>query len=207
MEDADGVLSIWVPTKVNWSWNDESSTEAIITVEDDLGVAVNQWTTPDMALVVENDIQLDGLRVWEETGRQLYPMDWVRGGFNISFSGSMHFQDSQLMPPAGSFSLRVVGQNVTYDGDPMGEPTVLYEEVNPAFGAYNMTFTSPVESQPGGMVFYVQAVNLENGSTYTNPNYNTIRLILDGNSPLVLSASPLDGDCLLYTSPSPRDDL
>ena len=29
MEDADGVLSIWVPTKVNWSWNDESSTEAI----------------------------------------------------------------------------------------------------------------------------------------------------------------------------------
>ena len=88
-----------------------------------------------MALVVENDIQLDGLRVWEETGRQLYPMDWVRGGFNISFSGSMHFQDSQLMPPAGSFSLRVVGQNVTYDGDPMGEPTVLYEEINPAFGA------------------------------------------------------------------------
>ena len=194
MEDADGVLSIWVPTKVNWSWNDESSTEAIITVEDDLGVAVNQWTTPDMALVVENDIQLDGLRVWEETGRQLYPMDWVRGGFNISFSGSMHFQDSQLMPPAGSFSLRVVGQNVTYDGDPMGEPTVLYEEVNPAFGAYNMTFTSPVESQPGGMVFYVQAVDLENGSTYTNPNYNTIRLILDGNSPLVLSATPLDGE-------------
>ena len=46
-----------------------------------------------------------------------------------------------------------------------------------------MTFTSPVESQPGGMVFYVQAVNLENGSTYTNPNYNTIRLILDGTTP------------------------
>ena len=87
------------------------------------------------------------------------------------------------MPPAGSFSLRIIGQNVTYDGDPMGEPVVLYEEVNPAFGAYNMTFTSPIESQPGGMIFYVQAVNLENGSTFTNPNYNTIRLILDGNSP------------------------
>ena len=43
-----------------------------------------------------------------------------------------------------------------------------------------MTFTSPVE--PAGR-WSVQAVNLENGSTYTNPNYNTIRLILDGNSP------------------------
>ena len=47
-------------------------------------MAVSQWTTSDMELVVENDIQLDGLRVWEETGRQLYPMDWVRGGFNLS---------------------------------------------------------------------------------------------------------------------------
>ena len=194
MEDADGVLSIWMPTKVNWSWDDETGAEAVITVEDDLGVAVSQWTTSEMELVVENDIQLDGLRVWDETGRQLFPMDWVRGGFNLSFSGSMHFQDSQLMPPAGSFSLRVIGQNVTYDGDPMGEPEILYEEVNPAFGAYNMTFTSPIESQPGGMIFYVQAVNLENGSTYTNPNYNSIRLILDGNSPLVLSATPFDGE-------------
>ena len=112
----------------------------------------------------------------------------------MSFSGSIHFQDSQLMPPAGSFSLRVLGQNVTYDGDPMGEPVVLYEEANPAFGAYNMTFVSPVESEPGGMIFYVQAVDLENGSTYTNPNYNTIRLILDGNSPLVLSATPMDNE-------------
>ncbi len=191
--DANDVVSIWMPTKVNWSWNDEASTEAIISVEDDLGPSVTQWMTSDMELVVENDIQLDGLRVWEETGRQLYPMDWVRGGFNLSFSGSIHFQDSQLMPPAGSFSLRVIGQNVTFDGDPMGEPMVLYEEVNPAFGAYNMTFTSPIESAPGGMIFYVQAVDLENGSTFTNPNYNSIRLILDGNSPLVLSATPLDG--------------
>jgi len=44
------------------------------------------------------------------------------------------------------------------------------------------------------MIFYVQAVDLENGSTYTNPGYNTIRLILDGNSPLVLSATPMDGE-------------
>ena len=192
MTDSNGIVSIWMPTKVNWSWNDEASTEAIITVEDDLGVSVSQWMTSDMELVVENDIQLDGLRVWEETGRELYPMDWVRGGFNLSFSGTMHFQGSQLMPPAGSFSLRVIGQNVTYDGDPMGEPMVLYEEVNQAFGAYNMTFTSPIESSQGGMIFYVQAVDMENGSTFTNPGYNTIRLILDGNSPLVLSATPMD---------------
>ncbi|MGB0612501.1 MAG: hypothetical protein ACPGMW_07735, partial [Poseidonia sp.] len=192
--DANGVRSIWMPTAVNWSWNDEVSTEAIISVEDDLGVAVSQWDSSTMDLSVENDIQLDGLQVWEETGRQLYPMDWVRGGFNLSFSGKIHFQDSQLMPPAGSFSLRVIGQNVTYDGDPMGEPIVLYQEVNPAFGEYNMTFTSPIESSQGGMIFYVQAVDLKNGSTYTNPNYNSMRLILDGNSPLVLSATPSDGE-------------
>ncbi|MEC7600427.1 MAG: hypothetical protein VYB23_03180, partial [Candidatus Thermoplasmatota archaeon] len=52
----------------------------------------------------------------------------------------------------------------------------------------------PIESAPGGMIFYVQAVDLENGSTFTNPNYNSIRLILDGNSPLVLSATPMDGE-------------
>ena len=52
-EDADGVVSIWMPTKVNWSWNDEGDAEAIISVEDDLGVAVNQWTTAEMELVVE----------------------------------------------------------------------------------------------------------------------------------------------------------
>ena len=72
--DANGVVSIWMPTQVNWSWDDESSTEAVITVEDDLGVAVDQWTTLDMELVVENDIQLDGLRVWDDGNRrQLFP--------------------------------------------------------------------------------------------------------------------------------------
>ena len=194
MTDSNGIVSIWMPTKVNWSWNDQLDTEAIISVQDDLGMAVNAWSTSDMDLVIENDIQLDGLRVWEETGRQLYPMDWVRGGFNLSFSGRMVFQDSQLMPPSGTFDLQILGQNVTFDGDAIGEPELLYQEANPAFGDYNITFMSPIESTPGGMVFYVQAVNLENGSTYTNPNYNTIRLILDGNSPLVIAATPSDGE-------------
>ena len=40
------------------------------------------------------------------------------------------------------------------------------------------------------MVLYVEAINLANGSTYVNPGYNTIKLIFDGNAPLVLFASP-----------------
>ena len=70
-------------------------------------------------MVVENDIQLDGLQVFEETGRELTSLDWVRGGYNISFNGRIHFQNSQLTPLAGQFSLRVLGQNVTQDGDPI----------------------------------------------------------------------------------------
>ena len=61
--DANDVVSIWMPTKVNWSWDDERNAEAIISVEDDLGVSVDRWQTSGMDLVVENDIQLDGLRM------------------------------------------------------------------------------------------------------------------------------------------------
>ena len=128
----------------------------------------------------------------DEDGRQLFVGDWMRGGNNLSFTGQIHFQDSSLSPLAGQFDIRVLGQNVTYDGDPIGEPTILAQEANPGFGAYNITFQSPIESAPGGMVFYVEAVNLPNGSTFSNPGYNTIRLILDGNSPLVISATPMD---------------
>ena len=192
--DASDVVSIRMPLSIDWSWDDESGTEALISVEDDLGLAVSAWQTSSLDLVVENDIQLDGVRVYEETGRELYNLDWVRGGFNLTFTGGIHFQDSQLSPLAGQFNLTIIGQNVTYDGDPIGEPTVLATEQNPAFGEYNITFTSPLESAPGGMVFYVIAADLPNGSTYANPGYNTVRLILDGNSPLVLSSTPGDGE-------------
>tara|TARA_B100001093_G_scaffold78817_3_gene70077 strand:- start:18306 stop:23729 length:5424 start_codon:yes stop_codon:yes gene_type:complete len=191
--DSFGMVAIRIPMTVNWSWDDESGTQALVSVEDDLGLAVTAWETESLDLVIENDIQLDGLRVFEETGRELYSLDWVRGGFNLSFTGGIHFQNSQLSPLAGQFSLRVLGQNVTYDGDPIGEPMVLAQEQNPAFGEYNITFKSPIQSEPGGMVFYVEAVDTPNGSTYTNAGYNTIRLILDGNSPLVLSSTPSDG--------------
>ena len=87
--------------------------------------------------------------------------------------------------------MRILGQNVTYDGDPIREPVILAQEANPGFGAYNITFIS-IESEPGGMVFYVEAVNLPNGSTFSNPGYNSIKFILDGNSPLVIDATPMD---------------
>lgn len=191
--DSNGEVTIRIPVAVNWTWDDESSMQALITVEDDLGQAVSAWETEDLDIIVENDIQLDGLRVFEETGRELYSQDWVRGGFNLSFTGKIFFQNSQLTPLGGQFALRILGQNVTYDGDPIGEPVLLAQEQNPAFGEYNITFQSPLESAPGGMVFYVEAIQLPNGSSYANPGYNTIRLVLDGNSPLVLSSTPGDG--------------
>ena len=193
MIDADGILTVRMPMKVNWTWDDEGSAQAYITVEDDLGVSVNSWETESLDLNVENDIQLDGLRVWEETGRELYLLDWVRGGFNLSFSGQIHFQGSQLSPESGNFNLRLLGQNVTHDGVPIGEAVLLAEEANPGFGEYNITIQSPLESLPGGMVFYMQAVDMANGSTFVNPDYNSMRLVLDGNSPLLLSVTPMDG--------------
>lgn len=190
---SESITRIRIPTLVNWTWDDERAMEAEITVEDSLGEQVTGWETQGLDVKVENDIQLDGLRVYDETGRQLFPLDWVRGGLNLSFSGQINFQDSQLTPLGGEFDLRVIGQNVTYDGDPIGEPVLLATTSNPTFGDYNITFTAPLESAPGGMVFYVEAFGMVNGSTFTNPGFNTIRLTLDGNSPLLLSSNPHDG--------------
>ena len=201
--DDEGIVSITMPLEVNWTWDDERKMEAIVSANDELGVQVQSWTTDTLELNVENDIQLDGMRVWEETGRELYPGDWVRGGFNLSIAGGLHFENSAFSPQAGEFSIRVLAQNITHDGDPIGEPTILHQEGNPAFGQYNITFQSPIESAPGGMVLYVQAVDLHNSSTFTNPEYNTIKLIFDGNSPLVLFASPLSGSQMHVGAPAP----
>ena len=201
--DSEGIVSIRIPVAVNWTWDDERAMEAIVSLNDDLGPQVSAWTTETLSLNVENDISLDGMRVYEETGRELYVGDWVRGGYNISINGGMHFENSALSPLPGEFNLRVLGQNVTYDGDPIGEPIILHVEGNPGFGEYNMTFQTPMESAPGGMVLYVEAIDLPNGSTYVNPGYNSIKLIFDGNAPLVLFASPTPDSELHKGPPSP----
>ena len=201
--NSDGVLEIEIPMQILWDWDDEQATQALVTVEDDTGLAVSSWQTDSMDLQVENDIQLNAMSAFDENGKQLTNLEWLRGGTNISFSGTINFEGSQLTPLPGQFNLRVIGQNVSNSGQPIGDEEVFYEEQNPGFGIYNVTFQTPMESTPGGMVFYVQAVDLVNGSEYVNQNYNNIRLILDGNSPLVIYASPLNGENLHASLPAP----
>ena len=201
--DSNGILEIVIPFQTLWDWNDEQATQALVTVEDDYGIAVSSWQTESMDLKIENDIQLNSMKVYDESGNQVTNLEWLRGGTNITFTGSINFEGSQFTPLPGQFNLRVVGQNVSNSGQPVGDEVIFYEEQNPGFGIYNLTFQAPMESTPGGMVFYVQAVGLVNGSEYVNQNYNNIRLILDGNSPLVISASPLNGQHLHASLPAP----
>ena len=201
--DSDGILEIQIPFQTLWDWNDEQATQALVTVEDDDGVAVSSWQTESMDLKIENDIQLNSMMVYDESGNQVTNLEWLRGGTNITFTGMINFEGSQFTPLPGQFNLRVIGQNVSNSGQPVGQQEILYEEQNPGFGYYNLTFQTPMQSTPGGMVFYVQAVELVNGSEYVNPNYNNIRLILDGKSPLVISASPLNGQHLHASLPAP----
>lgn len=192
-DSTNQIVSVRLPIRATWAWDDEVGMEAIVSVNDDVGPAVAGWTTEDLDLRVENDVQLTQLTVTDETGRVLNNHDWLRGGFNFTFEGGLAFQDTSIAPPAGLFNLTITGHNVTQDGDPLESPTELHRERNPAHGNYRLMFQSPVESSPGGMVFKVGAVDLPNGSSFANPDRNTIRLILDGNSPLVLGATPADG--------------
>jgi hypothetical protein len=192
-ESSDGIVSIRMPVGINWSWNDEADVEALITVDDDAGRAVTRWETEGMNVRVENDIQLTNLVVTDESGRVLSTSDWVRGGLLLTFQGSIAFEGTSYSPSAGQFSLELTGQNLTQDGDPLEPEKQLHLESNPSHGAYSMTITSMIESSQGGMLFRVKAVNLPNGSVYVNPSYNNVRIVLDGNSPLVIAASPLDG--------------
>ncbi len=201
--DSEGILEISIPMKTSWLWNDEQGTQALVTVEDENGISVASWETDSMDLKVENDIQLNGMNVFDETGRELTNFEWLRGGTNISITGVINFEGTQLTPLPGQFSIRVIGQNVSNSGQPVGDEVILIEEQNPGFGNYNLTFQTPMESTPGGMVFYVQAVNLANGSEFVNPGYNNIRLILDGNSPLVISTTPSNGEELHASLPAP----
>lgn len=201
--DVFGIVSLHFPIGSNWEWDDQNKLEVKVTVNDNFGLAVPGWVTESLDLRIENDIQLNGMKVVDETGRELWSHDWLRGGYNITFSGGIDFEGTQLSPLSGQFMMRILGQNLTMDGDPIGESILLHEEANPSHGSYSMTFTSPLQSEQGGMLFTVEAFNLSNGSTYANPQYNSIRLILDGNSPLVLDATPTDGAEMHKGPPAP----
>ena len=189
------IVSIRMPIQSEWNWDDETSTEVNISVRDDLGLAVNNYATEDLNLRVENDIQLLDLSAIDESGRELLPFDWMRGGTNLTFSGTIAFEGSTLSPQAGQFNLQLTGQNLTQDGqlDPFSPEEIFMVQANPAYGQYYMTFETPVQSSQGGMLFRISADSLPNGSNYVNPNFNTMRIVLDGNSPLVMGASPNDG--------------
>ena len=121
---SDGTLTVRMPMTSDWSWDDQSNVEAIMSVRDDAGPSVDSWTTSSLRLRIENDIQLDGMQVVEETGRQLSNFEWVRGGYNLTVTGGIHFQSTSLSPTAGQFKLQVHGQNVSQDGDPIGAPVL-----------------------------------------------------------------------------------
>ena len=117
----------------------------------------------------------------------------MRGGTNLTFTGTIAFEGTTLSPQAGQFYLELIGENLTQDGQKMGGPQSFIFEANPAYGQYYMTLLTPLQSSQGGMLFQVSATSLPNGSTFINPNFNTMRIVLDGNSPLVMGATPDDG--------------
>ncbi|MDP6906859.1 MAG: hypothetical protein QF440_05525 [Candidatus Thalassarchaeaceae archaeon] len=193
VDDGNGIVSIRMPLQANWAWDDETATEANISVADNLGQSVNSWTTENLNLRVENDIQLLNLLAVDESGRELLVYDWMRGGQNITFSGTIAFEGTSLSPAAGQFDLEIIGQNLTQDGNPMGDDVLFTTEANPAHGEYYMTFETPLQSSQGGMLFSVKAVSLPSGSDFINPTFNVMRIVLDGNSPLVIGSTPTDG--------------
>jgi hypothetical protein len=187
---SDGIVTLSVPILLNWSWDDQTAVEAIISVSDDNGQQVIDWTSVGLNLRIESDIELSAMQVFEDNGRALANHNWVRGGTGLYITGNINFEGSAYFPLPGEFDLVVMGQNVTLDGDPEGDAIELFRVGNPAFSAYNLSFISPVESTAGGMVIAVTTDNLSNQSQHSNPGYNTLLLIFDGNSPLVLSAVP-----------------
>jgi len=192
-QESNRIVSLRMPIQSTWDWNDESGTEATFTVDDNLGRAVDDWTSTDLNLRVENDIQLLDMSAEDETGRTLAAYDWMRGGLNLTFSGRIAFEGTSLSPKAGQFDLRLTGQNVTQDGEPAGDIVDFVIEANPAHGQYYITIQTPMQSSQGGMLFRLSATSLANTSSFINPEFNTMRIVLDGNSPLVIGATPTEG--------------
>ena len=193
-QEIGGVTSIRLPIMPNWAWDDESNVEVRVDLEDDLGLAVDDFETESLDLRVENDIVLGNLEVTDESGRILLLSDWMRGGLNATFTGTILFEDTSRYPRPGNFGLQVMGRNLTLDGLPMEEPIIFVNQSNPSYGLYSMSFQTPFQSSPGGMLFEVGVFDMWNGSNFVNPGQNTIKLVLDGVSPLVIASTPVDGD-------------
>lgn len=190
--DSDGVISLLLPIQSTWEWNDQAEVSLNVTVDDDIGRQVNGWAMSDFVLQIENDIMLGELGVTDETGRVLNANDWMRGGMQMTFTGSIFFEGTSYTPKAGQFSLELTGQNLTINGAPEEPEKQFHLESNPSHGQYSFTITSPIQSSQGGMLFRVKAVNMQNGSSYQNPDFNSVRIVLDGNSPLVIGVAPED---------------
>ncbi len=205
--DVNGILSLRFPIRTLWDWDDDNLITATLNVDDSVrNRVVAEWTTPTLGFSVENDVRLDGLSAVDESGRSLLPGDWMRGGTTLTLSGSISFEGTELAPPAGRFNLSIYGQNLTRDGDPdpSHQSELFVKEPNPAFGAYTLRFTTPIESTQGGMLFTVRAEDLPHGtSVHINPLQSNIRLVLDGQSPLVIGTTPSNGSELKSSSSQP----
>ena len=141
---------------INWTWDDENSMQALISVQDDLGPAVFAWETESLTWslkMIFNSTDCKSLTKLEEL-----TFDWVRG-YNMSFSGKY------ISKTHNSRRCWAIFENPRPKCHPgrwsNWEPIELAREQNPVFGDYNITFTSPLQSEPGGMIFYVEAVELK----------------------------------------------
>ena len=189
-----GLKKITIPVKSNWTLQDNPSSEAIISVVDNEGLKVSDWISDNFGLRIENDLQLSDLSFFDFNGQSLQDYAWVRGGTNLSISGTFAFEGTSYLPLPGEFDIVVSGQNVTFDGDPDGPAIELFRIGNPAFGDFEILVQTPMESSPGGMLVTVAADMLPSGSVHMNRDFSNRLLIFDGNSPLVVSATPNGGE-------------
>ena len=78
---------------------------------------ISDWISDNFGLRIENDLQLSDLSFFDFNGQSLQDYAWVRGGTNLSISGTFAFESTSYLPLPGEFDIVVSGQNVTFDGD------------------------------------------------------------------------------------------
>ena len=93
-----GLKKITIPVKSNWTLQDNPSSEAIISVVDNEGLKVSDWISDNFGLRIENDLQLNALSFFDFNGQSLQDYAWVRGGTNLSISGTFAFEGTSYLP-------------------------------------------------------------------------------------------------------------